>query len=201
MHKGTIILWLAFLFAAIITLFWRNEYVYSLPTPVPENYRDVQTGSAIVLPETVKTKDNNPVFLHFFNPACPCSKFNIPHFRSLVKQYGDKVNFMIVPVGNEKYSIKKIQEKFDLDIPVLPDTSLAALCGVYSTPQAVIIEDGHKLYYRGNYNKSRYCTDKKSEYARIALEALLHKDPYMAFDRFALKAYGCQLPKCTDNGK
>ncbi|MDX2048992.1 MAG: hypothetical protein SFU87_19550 [Chitinophagaceae bacterium] len=201
MHKGTIILWLAFLFAAIITLFWRNEYVYSLPTPVPENYRDVQTGAAIVLPGTVKTGDNNPVFLHFFNPACPCSKFNIPHFRSLVKQYGDKVNFMIVPLSNEKYSVKNIQEKFDLDIPVLSDTSLAALCGVYSTPQAVIIEAGHKLYYRGNYNKSRYCTDKKSEYARIALEALFRKDPYMSFDRFALKAYGCQLPKCTDNGK
>jgi hypothetical protein len=54
------------------------------------------------------------------------------------------------------------------------------------------------LYYRGNYNKSRYCTDKKTEYARMALDALLNNNANIGFDQLAIKAYGCQLPKCKN---
>lgn len=90
-----------------------------------------------------------------------------------------------------------VQKRFDLQVPVLFDTSLATTCGVYSTPQAVIIDTSHSLYYRGNYNKSRYCTDPKSNYAEIALNALLNRQDTVRFDAYALKAYGCQLPNCT----
>jgi hypothetical protein len=121
------------------------------------------------------------------------------HFKSLVKEYGDEVDFRIVTVSSKKYTTKDIQDKFDMPVPVpvLFDTTLAAACGVYSTPQAVIIGKDHHLYYRGNYNKSRYCADKNSEYARIALDSLLHNNHPAVFDQYALKAYGCQLPNCN----
>ncbi|WP_431212739.1 hypothetical protein ACQ86N_44925 [Puia sp. P3] len=77
------------------------------------------------------------------------------------------------------------------------DSAIARECGVYSTPQAAIIDAGHKLYYRGNYNKSRYCTNKKSDFARLALEDLLSNHPDLSFSPYAVKAYGCQLPTCT----
>jgi hypothetical protein len=99
-------------------------------------------------------------------------------------------------MSSDQYTEKEIQDKYDLTIPVYFDSSLAAGCGVYSTPQAVIINGDQQLHYRGNYNKSRYCTDKKTNYAQIALEALLYKQP-LAFDAFATKAYGCQLPTCN----
>jgi peroxiredoxin len=171
--------------------------VYNLPTPVPENYKAVNAGENILPGKELKSDNKKPLFLHFFNPRCPCSRFNMTHFKSLVKQYGNDVDFEIVVMSNKEYTEKEIQDKFDLQIPVLSDTAIAASCGVYSTPQAVIINTDHKLYYRGNYNRSRYCSDKKTEYARMALDALLHKGPAVAFDQFALKAYGCQLPKCT----
>jgi hypothetical protein len=100
-------------------------------------------------------------------------------------------------MSNKEYTDKEIQNKFDINLPVLFDTAIASSCGVYSTPQAVIIDTDHKLYYRGNYNRSRYCTEKKTEYARMALDSLLHHNPNVIFDQFALKAYGCELPKCT----
>jgi hypothetical protein len=68
--------------------------------------------------------------------------------------------------------------------------------GVYSTPQAVIIDAGQRIFYRGNYNRTRYCTDKKSEYARLALKSLLQNND-VVFSQYALTPYGCQLPKCT----
>lgn len=197
MRKLAILIWLTLLSGGIIALFWYNEWVYSLPTPVPKNYHTVKPGEEIDVASFIKSVPAQPLFLHFFNPDCPCSRFNMKHFKLLVKQYGHEVNFAIVVINNKKYTAQKIQDKFDLSIPVLFDTTIAAKCGVYSTPQAVIIDTNHKLYYRGNYNRSRYCTDQKTNYAQSALESLLHNNLTSVFDPYALKAYGCQLPNCT----
>ena len=191
-----IILWLSLLFAGIFALFWYNEWMYNLPTPVPANYKAVKAGEYINVPSSLNS-NSKPVFLHFFNPDCPCSRFNMPHFKSLVQAYSNKVSFGIVVMNNKNYTAKQIQEKYDLNIPVFFDASLAASCGVYSTPQAAIINVDRKLYYRGNYNRSRYCTDKKSNYAQMALDSLLQNRTTITFNQFAFKAYGCQLPKCT----
>jgi thioredoxin-related protein len=197
MKKNIIIVFLAMIFTTIAVLFWHQEYKYSLPTPVPENYKVVNLGNNIQLPEGLRSKNNKPVFLHFFNPDCPCSKFNVPYFKSLVKQYGNEATFAIVVMSNKNYSARQIQNRFDIDIPVLYDPSLAASYGVYSTPQAVIIDTNQKLYYRGNYNRTRYCTDKKSNYAQQALDSLLSGKERAIFNQYALKAYGCQLPNCS----
>ena len=196
MRKAVVISWLGILVVAIAALFWRNELVYNLPTPVPQNYVAVNSGETIDLSQYMTVSREKPRFLHFFNPSCPCSRFNMPHFKSLVAEYGQAVDFSVVVMSTNTYTEKEIQEKYDLSIPVYFDSTIAAGCGVYSTPQAVIINTDQRLHYRGNYNKSRYCTDKKTNYAQIALEALLINQP-ATFDAFATKAYGCQLPKCN----
>ena len=197
MRKGAIIIWLFILFVGIVALFWHNELVYNLPTPVPTNYKVVNLGEKIDLSSKIKP-GTKPVFLHFFNPDCPCSRFNISYVKSLVKQYSKEVTFAIVVMSSDKdYTAQDIREKFDLNVPVLFDADLAKRCGIYSTPQAVIINNDQKMYYRGNYNRSRYCTDKKTNYAQLALDSLLHQNFNPVFDPYALRAYGCQLPKCT----
>ena len=197
MRKVAVIMWLFLLFAVSMLLFWHNEWVYSLPTPVPENHQVVDLGTPVNIYHKLPVKNDKPVFLHFYNPDCPCSRFNIPHFRSLVHQYEKKIQFVIVPVTRKKFAAGDIAKKFDLDIPVVFDTTLATACGVYSTPQAVLLDDHQRLYFRGNYNRSRYCSDKKTEYARLAIDKLLQNNSAINFDAFALKAYGCQLPKCS----
>jgi hypothetical protein len=195
MRKAIVVVCLTLSFGGIIALFWYNEWVFRLPTAIPENYRPVDIGSDINLAGKFQT-GKRPLFLHFFNPDCPCSRFNITHFKSLVREYGAGVDFGIVVLTAGNYTASQIQDKFGLHIPVYFDSSIAAVCGVYSTPQAVIITAAHKLYYRGNYNKSRYCTAKSSNYAQKALDGLLHKDSAIVFDRYALTAYGCRLPEC-----
>jgi AhpC/TSA family len=198
MRKAAVIVWLAILLTGIVTLFWQIDWKYNLPTPVPDNYKTIAIGSVVELPQKLKQEKGKPLFLHFFNPHCPCSRFNISHFKSLVTQYGSEIDFKIVVLSTKTYTEKEIQDKFDLQLPVLFDSSIAASCGVYSTPQAVILDTSHRLYYRGNYNRSRYCSNRSTEYARIALDAFLHTGLAIAFDQFALKAYGCQLPKCNN---
>jgi AhpC/TSA family len=192
--------WLVLLAALIGTIFWQTAWKYSLPTPIPSNYRDVPRGTAIVLPASARPAmtANKPLFLHFFNPACPCSRFNMPQFRALVQQYGQQVFFAIVVMSPEKYTAAQLQTKFDLPypIPVLSDSAIAAACGVYSTPQAVIIGADGRLFYRGNYNRSRYCSDERTGFARQALDSFLHHNYSLTLSPLAFRAYGCQLPTC-----
>ncbi|HEY2583278.1 MAG TPA: redoxin domain-containing protein [Mucilaginibacter sp.] len=198
MKKAIVIIWLMILLSAVGALFWYNEWVYHLPTPIPSNYKPVDQGTVIKLKGALENTGNKPLFLHFFNPDCPCSRFNISNFKALVKQYGRQVNFVIVVMNNKYYTAKAIKDKFDLNLPVLFDASIATSCGVYSTPQAVLLDTGHKLYYRGNYNRSRYCTDEKTSYAKMAIAGLLNNHAKVMFDQLALRAYGCRLPNCTN---
>ena len=195
MRKWVVIFLLISIFGAIAGIFWHNEYVYSLPTPVPPNYHKVMPGDAIDLRGKIAI-GQKPLFLHFFNPACPCSRFNIPHFKTLAKKYADDLSFAVVVLSKEKkYSVEDIQDKFGIKVPVYFDETIAKSCGVYSTPQAAIISNG-KLYYRGNYNKSRYCTEKNSNYAEMAIDSLLNQNAHPSFSQYALVSYGCTLPNC-----
>ncbi len=190
-------LWFTLLLASIVFLFWQNEFKYSLPTPIPKGYHTIAMGSKIDLSQCC-SYDNKPVFFHFFNPDCPCSRFNVPHVSDLIKKYGDRINFKIVVLNKQKtFSIEEIQNKFGAQIPVYFDEGIAKKCGVISTPQAVLLDPSHNLYYRGNYNKTRYCTDAESNYAQMAIDSLLKQNNSPSFNALALRAYGCSLPNCT----
>jgi len=197
MRKLIVITWLVVLLFAAGALFWYNDLIYHLPTPIPAGYKAVNRGTVIRLGSALNKYEGRPVFLHFFNPGCPCSRFNIANFKSLYHQYSNRLNFVVVVMSNKTYTIKQLQDKIGLNIPVLFDSSIAVSCGVYSTPQAVLLDSQHKLYYRGNYNSSRYCTDDKTNYAKIAIEGLLLNKTNLLFNPLALKAYGCRLPNCN----
>jgi hypothetical protein len=195
--KAITIASLLVIFSGIAYIFWYTDWKYSLPTPVPTQYHPVETGAYVDLGGKLSIPGDKPVFLHFFNPDCPCSRFNIPYFKSLARKYGDKISFAIVVLNNKDYTAKEVQNKFDINIPVSFDSTIAAACGVYSTPQAVLLDASRRLYYRGNYNKSRYCTDTRSNYAQMAIDSLFGNRYRPVFAGYALKAYGCQLPVCT----
>src|SRR6267154_628255 len=110
MRKWVVILCLTGIFSCIALLFWYKEWVYNLPTPVPENYSSVRNGQYIDLAGKLHPQKNKPVFLHFFNPDCPCSRFNITHFKSLVNQYDELIDFAIVPVTSRDITIEEIQD-------------------------------------------------------------------------------------------
>jgi hypothetical protein len=190
-------MWMLALFSCICYLFWHEDWKYSLPTAVPDNYHPVPFGGLVSIAGKIK-QSNRPVFLHFFNPDCPCSRFNIPHFRSLVRTYGGRIDFAVVVLSEQKkYTADDLRDKFNLDIPVYFDKSIADSCGVYSTPQAVLIGTDRKLYYRGNYNKSRYCADKNTNYAKMAIDSMLTDVSTFSANEAAVKSYGCSLPNCA----
>ena len=199
MRKGFVLGMLALLFAGISYIFWQEELRYSLPTPIPEDYKEVAIGSCIELP--LPKEDWNPrkaQFLHFFNPDCPCSRFNATHFKYLLRSFGEELDFrIIIPEGASEERTRKLLSK---NIPVHQDTEgkWSLLTGVYASPQAVIIDSNQALYYRGNYNKARFCTFPGSNYAEISINLLLRGNEAPVWDFYASRAYGCQLPEVED---
>jgi len=195
MRKLLAFVWLGALVLAIGALFWYNDIIYQLPTPIPANYRPVAIGTNIRLKGSLANNHFKPTFLHFFNPSCPCSRFNIPHFRALVQQYSQQVNFVVVVINGKNATAKQIQQRLGVNVPVTFDTSLATACGVYSTPQVALIDAGGKLYYRGNYNRGRYCADEQTNFAKIAITGVLQGFT-QPFSPLALRSYGCEVISC-----
>jgi hypothetical protein len=198
MKKVVVYFCLLLIGTGMVVIFWKQELVYALPTPVPSGFQPKEIGQELILPFN-KNNQDKPLFVHFFNPACPCSRFNMKHFRTLIHKYGKQIDFIVVvQTKDPDLSVEKVREKFNLEIPCVldPGEKIAKLCGVYSTPQAVIVDAARKLYYRGNYNRARYCTDKKSDFAQIAIDSLLSTQNKPVFSALATRPYGCSLPSC-----
>lgn len=192
--KPTIIIFI-FSLGLIGKIFWEQEFKYTLPTPVPEAYAPVEVSQTLNLNTPFLKASDKPKHLHFYNPDCPCSRFNLSHFSSLVRKHSKEIDFYIILPSDAH--LETVTEKFGKEVMVIADQEekIAQACGVYATPQAVIIDQSDKLYYRGNYNKSRYCTTPETNYAAIALDLLLADKPAPNFDLLSTTAYGCELSK------
>lgn len=181
--------------AAIAWVFWDQDVRYSLPTPAPAGLKQPPCGTTLVLPTAFMLPPEaagRPLLLHFYNPDCPCSRFNRDHVAGLHKRHGERVTFVAVLERDDAHR----DADSGLDLPHFVDDKgeLAAALGVYSTPQAVLLDHERRLVFRGNYNTSRYCSDPGTEYVRLAIEALLEGRTYDPPTQ-ATTSYGCELPQ------
>jgi hypothetical protein len=169
---------------------------YLKPTPIPIGYKFKKTGSDInVGGLLLQISRDRPIFVHFYNPDCPCSRFNVYAFQRLEKKYRDKVCFVVVVVSNGDIDkLEHARHVFSNEIPVMADNKLAYECGVYSSPQAVLISTDRKLFFRGNYNTSRYCTNSTSFFPELAIKSYLKGDAQALLPDNAYVAYGCPIP-------
>ena len=186
--------------AFIGRVFWAQDAKYSLPTPKPAGLFQPPIGSTVALaPALERIWQDKPaefLFVHTYNPFCPCSRFNLDHVESLVESHHDKVTFVALIQGNPSEKVMtSLRGKLEgMTLIEDRDGRFAAQFGVYSTPQAVILDGRHSIQFRGNYNLSRYCNNPETEFARVALESLLLGKIPPAETNSNL-AYGCALLK------
>lgn len=201
-RKTIVFVLLLMIFGFVGLIFYKVEIKYLSPTPIPDGYKEVIVNTEVKLEDLVSSNNSTPTFFHFYNPDCPCSRFNLDHFKELYHNYGDKMNFLVVAQYNNNNTIATITEHIGreegLKVYIDRDQKLAKELGVYSTPQAVVLNSEGNLYYRGNYNKSRYCTDPGKFYAQQAIDSLLMNKGVPVFDKAATRAYGCVLDEEKD---
>lgn len=196
MVKAAAIAIIVLLFGTVWGIFINFEKQYDEPTPIPNNYKEVPLLSSVSLPFLESNK--KPTLIHFFNPNCTCSKFNFEHFKFLSRKYESTINFVVAIhlKEDESYDLNSIKNEFGSTVQVINDSSkeIAEQLGVYATPQAVIINENSQVYYRGNYNKARFCTSKPTNFVELSLMAVLNKQELPIFDEKATIPYGCALP-------
>jgi hypothetical protein len=199
MRIAALIAILLAIFGGIAAIFWYQEVRYLLPTPVPKNYRVVLPNEIVQFDSALIPQQNvRPKLLHFFSPECPCSRFNLKHFLSLRRRYNNNVDFYVV-IANRK-DVTKAQYMVGKEVTIVVDDKekLAKACGVYSTPQAALIEGNNQLYFRGNYNRSRYCIDKNSNFVQMALDSMIALKTAPHFIELATQSYGCSISREQD---
>lgn len=181
-------------FIGVVSVFWYKDAQYALATEKPATYQEVPLNSIIDIDGKLISAEK-PNYFHFFQPSCPCSRFNLKHYESLHRKYKADFNFYCVVPPNAE--MDWVEDLVDIDVKIIRDENkkLAEACGVYSTPQAALINVSGELYYRGNYNKGRYCTSKNTNYAEMALEALKQGRQLPEMGHFALSSYGCEYNK------
>jgi hypothetical protein len=197
LKTGIVLVFAMILLVAEAAVFWTQDWRYNLPTPKPAHLLQGAPGETLELPaELQQIRTSIPgglVLLHFYNPDCPCSRFNLDHVQRLALQFRGRVAFVAIlqtdptdaQVGRRESRRLGFRAVMDLD------GKIAAACGVYSTPQAVILDADGRLLFRGNYNLSRYCTSPATEFARLALEVGVEG---RAVPQFPAAAHGCPLP-------
>jgi peroxiredoxin len=190
----------AVLASAIGVVFWQQDLRYALPTPRPAGWQPATVGAAVVLPAALERlradRPGRPVLLHFFNPSCPCSRFNVDHVRALASRFRTEVTVVAVLAEGDPASMQSAYRALSLDVPhyVDADRRLAEALGVYATPQAAILDGAGRVYFVGNYNRTRFCRDRETEFARLALEAVVAGARPPAVTPAAITAFGCPLP-------
>lgn len=186
-------------FSLIGYLFWQQELQYTQPTPVPEDYTIVYVSQTIALDSLYSNTSDRPALYHFFSPECPCSRFNLKHYNSLKRKFSDRMEFIVVVPEYSDIDLAKAYFEGETKLIRDIDRKLANELGVYATPQAAILDTDNKLYYRGNYNRSRYCTDPGSNFAQMAVDSLFNGSPPPSFGLLATVAYGCGLTEKKEN--
>jgi hypothetical protein len=191
----------ALLCGFVAAAFWYQDLRYSLPTPAPADLAQPPLGEQLTLAPPLATlldrgDSTEPCLVHFFNPSCPCSRFNIDHVRHLVARFGEQVRIVAVLEGDDAEASLAAFTKLDVGIAAVPDVDgkIAASLGVFATPQAVVLDRDGRLIFRGNYNASRYCVNRETEFARLAIECCLAGEPTPDWPATATVAQGCELP-------
>jgi hypothetical protein len=188
-------------------LFWQQDLQYGRATPRPAGWHQPTVGTTVALPPAIErlraSHPGRPLLLHFFNPSCPCSRFNVDHVRALASRFAADVTMVAVLAEGEPQTMRAAYQALRLDAPAYVDADrrLAEALGVYATPQAAILDGDGRLYFVGNYNRARYCRERDTEFARIALEAVVARARPPVLGAAASLAYGCPLPaKASSTG-
>jgi len=186
--------------ASIGLALWRADWRYSLPTPRPPG---------LVQPDRVEPEllarlraaagasaPSLPLLVHIGSPDCPCTRFNREHVLELAEPCRGSIAQLALIELSEGEQAGPVAFDEDLRLPALAESegAIARALGVYSTPQAVLIDAAGRVFYRGNYNQSRFCTRAESAYVALAVAALRAGRPAPAFPPAALRSYGCELP-------
>jgi hypothetical protein len=173
--------------------FWYFELADLRPFAVDDSGSPVAFDAAPLRSEVQRmARSGAPATLvHFWDPACPCSRFNVPHVRELVAAYRDQgVRFVAVvspgAAADKKELAARAAALFGAEFEIaVADGSLA---NIPASPAAMVVDGHGRLAYLGPYGLGAACGAGSERFVERAMElALAGTPPGPA----SLSAVGC----------
>ncbi|AFL98454.1 TlpA family protein disulfide reductase [Ornithobacterium rhinotracheale] len=65
-----------------------------------------------------------PIFLHFWGSWCPPCKAEMPSIEKLYQKYGDKVEFILIPINDKPEKYQAFLNENNINVPVYEAKSL-----------------------------------------------------------------------------
>ncbi|MGB0663945.1 MAG: DUF6436 domain-containing protein [Pontibacterium sp.] len=142
--------------------------------------------------------DIGALVVHFYDPACPCSKFNTEHVLSLIAEYQIKgVHFELrVP---HPHHIEEAEDLFGVVAKVVsPQKSPSA------SPSALVLGTGGEeakwfAAYVGPYSSGAVCSGGDDDFVGLALDRLLSQEKVWWESNLASGCL-CPWPKFESQG-
>lgn len=136
--------------------------------------------------------------VHFWNPDCPCNRFNEVHVKKIMSDYGAKnVQFTIVVNGknNEQRKLREVEARkiFNHDAVVNIQSDWEQDNGPPSSPAAGVLNEQGELVYFGPYSLGANCSPDKGKFVETILDRLKDKSRRQKKQLNTL-AVGCFCP-------
>lgn len=114
--------------------------------------------------------------LHFWDPDCPCSRFNQVHVRELIEQNRDQdLRIVIVVHTRNRANAERVRRQargtFGDDVTVWIDTGELS-ASIPSSPAAAIVSASAELAYFGPYSLGAVCLQGQGDFVESVLARL-----------------------------
>jgi len=136
--------------------------------------------------------DKVTTVVHFWDPACDCSRFNEKHVRDLMAEYRKQgIRFVVVAraesFANREALSQKARAVFG-DVDVIWNQDLRLNKSIPSSPAAIILDGQQQLAYFGPYSEGAVCSAGSGRFVERILDGVLAgKNPQF----INTLAYGC----------
>lgn len=186
--------------ASMAIAFWWFQY-RNVQTFTPQAvFFDSQTLQAqlqqLLLHVTHRHNQPAATVVHFYNPGCPCNKFNERHVRDLIAQYGRQGVRFIVMVSadlatDQEQALQQARQVFN--DPAVIDVQLAKEIRPPSSPAVAILDAQDQLAYFGPYSIGATCSVQNGAYVETTLDKLFHGIPTRQLNTLAVGCF-CDWP-------
>ena len=119
--------------------------------------------------QTSGSADNITV-VHFWDPDCPCNRFNEAHVKQLMQEYGRQGVRFVVVAGSQIKTAKRI---FTDPAVIEYIEELPSLSRPPSSPAVAIMDKKGELAYFGPYSVGAVCSVGNGAFVEKALDKVL----------------------------
>lgn len=128
------------------------------------------------------------VLLHFWDPGCPCSRFNNDHVRQLLAAPGS-ADVQLMVLTSAGAAAAQVQTVFGPTVvPVPPDQWQAIATAVPASPAAAVFDGSGRLAYLGPYSEGAACLAGNGDFVEQTLSRLRAGDTPTQLN---MTAFGC----------